>query len=272
MATACDTSLSCPVVRFSILLVGGAEASLSVIQQTMEFSQLRPYSFLLRSRCRRRVQGIVCQQHVHDSCRGSRQPQPLSQPQPRRPPRCPWQGHLTCCPPTDETDIHNQTGNLGCSSRVASREEPNLCCTKRTPDHTLACSGACQNMERKCVGQADNLSVNRKGLCEYPHMQQRLHEVCTRTVTTVANYCTCRIAMLCRCRCDAEPGCARGQVNTQPTADSADNFTPWTRTLGHTCVNYMTVGAVFDCTPPSPCVHSGPLSRAIEGGHVREPS
>ena len=46
-----------------------------------------------------------------------------------------------------------------------------------------------------------------------------------------------------KCKCDAEPVCARGQVNIQPTADNADNFTPWTRTLGHTCVNCMTVGS-----------------------------
>ena len=73
-------------------------------------------------------------------------------------------------------------------------------------------------------------------------------------VITVANYCACRIAMLYRCRCDAEPVCARGQVDIQPTADSADNFTPWTGTLGHTCVNFLIVGAVFDCTNLSLCL------------------
>ena len=72
-------------------------------------------------------------------------------------------------------------------------------------------------MKRKYVGQANNLSVNRNGLCEYPHVQH--------TVIAVAKYCTCRIAMLYGCRCDAEPVCARGKVNYQPTADSADNLT-----------------------------------------------
>ena len=43
------------VVRFCILFAGGAEAAFSVIQQTIEYAQPRPYSFFLRSRFRRRV-------------------------------------------------------------------------------------------------------------------------------------------------------------------------------------------------------------------------
>ena len=44
-----------PVVRLSVLVKGATEAPLSVIQQAMEFTQPRPYSFLLLRRCRRRV-------------------------------------------------------------------------------------------------------------------------------------------------------------------------------------------------------------------------
>lgn len=47
------------VVFFCVLLVGGSEATFSVVQQTVEFSQPRPYSFFLRSRCRRRVPSRV---------------------------------------------------------------------------------------------------------------------------------------------------------------------------------------------------------------------
>ena len=92
-------------------------------------------------------------------------------------------------------------------------------------------------------------------------------EVCTRIVITVAIFCTCHIAKLYRCRCDAEPVCARGQVDTQPTADSADNFTPWTRNLGHTCVNFILLSAFYLNTSISLCL-LGPRSQAIEGGHV----
>ena len=52
-------SCRAPVVRLCILLVGGAEATFSVIQQTMDFTQPRPYSFFLCCRCRRRVPGGV---------------------------------------------------------------------------------------------------------------------------------------------------------------------------------------------------------------------
>ena len=51
--------VECPVVRFSVLLVDGTEASNSVVQQAMEFSQPRPCSFLLRRHCRRRVSRSV---------------------------------------------------------------------------------------------------------------------------------------------------------------------------------------------------------------------
>ena len=44
----------------------------------------------------------------------------------------------------------------------------------------------------------------------------------------------------------------RGQVNNQLAADPADNFTPRTGTLGHTCVNCIRVGAFSNCTPPFP--------------------
>ena len=59
-------------------------------------------------------------------------------------------------------------------------------------------------MKWKCVGQANNLSVNRDGLCEYHHMQQRHPERHARaTVITQTR------SNLCKCRCDAEFVCTR---------------------------------------------------------------
>ena len=49
-----------PVFRLSVsFFVGNTDATFSVIQQMVEFSQPRPYSFFLPSRCRRRVPGCV---------------------------------------------------------------------------------------------------------------------------------------------------------------------------------------------------------------------
>ena len=42
--------------------------------------------------------------------------------------------------------------------------------------------------------------------------------------------------------------------STQLMADSADNFTPWTGTLGRTCVNYVSVGALSLHTSISLCL------------------
>ena len=98
------------------------------------------------------------------------------------------------------------------------------------------------------------------------------HEVCTRTVMTVANLCTCRIAMLYRCRCDAEPVCARGQVDTQLIWLTLPTISHRGPELLDTHASIFCLWVLFVCTPPSPFVCSGPLSRAIEGGHVRQPS
>ena len=57
--------------------------------------------------------------------------------------------------------------------------------------------------------------------------------------------CTCRIAMLYKCRCDAK--LVRRQADNQPEADNADNFTTWNGSLEHTSVN-----CVFGSSPSSP--------------------
>ena len=78
-------------------------------------------------------------------------------------------------------------------------------------------------------------------------------ETCAHTTVTVSMHCT-----LLECkftgagRYDAEWCVGRGQVNNQLAADPADNFTPRTETLGHTCVNCIRVGAISNCTPPFP--------------------
>ena len=157
----------------------------------MDFPQPRPKSFFLRSRCRRvpgRVRGrsascavrsgssmiLVAVLDSLDFCHSHSLGDP---------PYFPSPDHWPCGPPIDETDLHHRAGNHGwpayfiqssCSSCVASRVEPNPCETRRTLGHTLASSETCLNMERNCVGQANNPSVNRNGLCEYHHMQQRL--------------------------------------------------------------------------------------------------
>ena len=64
-----------------------------------------------------------------------------------------------------------------CSSCVASREEPSPCCTRRTLDHTPACSETCLNTEQTYFGQltvcprTKKASANTAGI---HHMQQRI--------------------------------------------------------------------------------------------------
>ena len=180
-----------PVVRFCVFM-GGAEATFSVIPKTMEFLQPRPSSFFLRSRCRRRIPGrargrrtgcavcsgssmtLVAVLDSLDLCHRHDLGDPLV--------FCRWSTGLVVLPLTRPIFIIGlvtaawpaYSSQGGCSSCVASREEPNTCETRRTLGRTLACCATCLNMVRKCVGQANNLSVNRNGLCEYHHMQQRL--------------------------------------------------------------------------------------------------
>ena len=77
---------------------------------------------------------------------------------------------------------------------------------------------------------------------------RELQETCARTMITVTLSCTCRIAMLYKCRCDAKSRVHDRQSDNQPTADNADNFTTWTGSLEHTCVNCILV-AIHHLSP-----------------------
>ena len=171
---------------------------------------------------------------------------------------------MACCPLTASGPAcSTQSGSSPCG---ASREGPSTWCTKRTVDHIPTYSGTFQHgtqvhwsgkqsvREKKWPMRIRSYATENPKRHAHTHSGHNIHGMRVTDCKGVKAQVRCRTV-------------GRGQVDNQPAADSAVNFTWRTETLGHTCVNCIRVGP--RSTLLSRRRQSGPVAVVVRSSHHR---
>ena len=255
-----------PVICFSVLFISSAEATLSVVQQAMEFPQPRPCSVLLRCQRHCGITGRRCLRNAHSIV-----PNGMS---------------VISVTALDDLNLC-YSRNLGCllvvlcqitslavlpltglviTVRMVAASGPltpppatvlRVLLRGRSPvpvvlgGRLTIVTRVARHFEygASVYWAANSLSANPNGLREYNHMQQRI----PRDMRTHDGH---SIHVLHMPDCEGvkvqvrrRTVCGREQEDNQLAADSAVNFTSRTGTLGHTRVSCVRAGAISNCTP-----------------------